>query len=79
MIFLFFCTKLGDYICSNVTEPVFPRKLRLSRFGAKGGQIPILIKKKQQMALRRTFLRIGSKDFFDIVHEVRGLYFLKSD
>ena len=53
-------------------NPIFP-------FWGKRGSNSDSYKKKQQMALRRTFLRIGFKDFFDIVHEVRGLYMLKSD
>ena len=31
--------KLGEYICSKVTEPVLAKKIRFGRFWAKMGQI----------------------------------------
>ena len=74
--FFFFWTrsKLGDYKCRKVTEPDFWKKFLIWRYLRKGLQIsPKSVIVGWLVGWERSFLRNGSKDFSDFLHEVRGL------
>ena len=75
-IFLFFHIKLGDYKGRKVTEPDVWKKFLIWRYLWKCLQISPesgTLMFGWFVGWWRSFLRNGSRDFSDFLHEVRGL------